>query len=109
MEGIEGEAGVIWGILHPYRFGESMEYTCQTLLPYIRHVHIKDSAVYSKSGFDIALPGEGTVPVRQAVSLLKNAGYNQYLCFEWEKHWHPEIQDADTALPHFMEYMKEIL
>lgn len=109
LEGVEGEAGVIWDILHPYRFGESMEYTCQTLLPYIRHVHIKDSAVYSKSGFDIALPGEGTVPVRQAVSLLKNAGYNQYLCFEWEKHWHPEIQDADTALPHFMEYMKGIL
>ena len=109
LEGVEGEAGVIWDILHPYRFGESMEYTCQTLLPYIRHVHIKDSADYSKSGFDIVLPGEGTVPVRQAVSLLKNAGYNQYLCFEWEKHWHPEIQDADTALPHFMEYMKGIL
>lgn len=109
LEGVEGKAGVIWDILHPYRFGEPMETTCEMLLPYVRHVHIKDSCVYSKNGFDIALPGEGSIPIRQAVSLLKDAGYDRYLCFEWEKHWHPEIQDADTALPHFMKYMKEIL
>ncbi len=109
LEGTGGRAGVIWDILHPYRFGESMETTCKNLLPYVCHVHIKDSAVYSKDGFDIALPGEGSVPIPLAVSLLKDAGYDGYLCFEWEKHWHPEIAEADISLPHFMRYMKEIL
>lgn len=109
LEGIGGKAGVIWDILHPYRFGEPMELTCEKLLPYLRHVHLKDSINYSKDGFDIALPGMGSVPITRAVSLLKKAGYDRYLCFEWEKHWHPEIQDAGIALPHFMKYMKRIL
>ena len=109
LEGTGGKAGVIWDILHPYRFGESMETTCKHLIPYVCHVHIKDSAVYSKDGFDIALPGQGRVPIPLAVSLLKEAGYEGYLCFEWEKHWHPDIANADISLPHYVQYMREIL
>lgn len=109
LEGVDKKAGVIWDILHPYRFGEDMETTCKQLLPYIRHVHIKDSVTYSRTGFDMALPGQGNIPIQTAVSLLAKAGYDRYLCFEWEKHWHPEIQDASIALPHYVSYMKGIL
>ena len=83
-----------------------METTCQNLLPYLRHVHVKDSSRYSGEGFDIILPGQGTVPIREALSLLKDCGYEGYLCFEWEKHWHPEIQEAELALPEYVNYMR---
>ena len=106
LEAVGSRAGVIWDILHPYRFGEPMEITCQNLLPYLRHVHVKDSSRYSGEGFNIILPGQGTVPIREALSLLKDCGYEGYLCFEWEKHWHPEIQEAELALPEYVNYMR---
>ncbi len=108
LKGIGKEAGIIWDILHPYRFGEPIEVTYKNLMPYINHVHIKDSFTYSKKGFDMALPGQGNIPIPLALSLLKNSGYNGYLCFEWEKHWHPEIAEAHISLPHFINYIKRM-
>lgn len=108
LKGIDKEVGIIWDILHPYRFGEPMEVTCKNLMPYINHVHIKDSFTYSEKGFDMALPGQGNIPITLALSLLKNSGYNGYLCFEWEKYWHPEIVEAHISLPYFINYIKSI-
>lgn len=108
LEALDGKMGAIWDILHPYRWGEDMENTCKALAPYLCHVHIKDSLHYSRSGFDIALPGEGSVPIPKAVALLKDMDYDVFLCFEWEKHWHPEIPDADTALPCYIDYMRNL-
>lgn len=101
--------GVIWDILHPYRFGEPMEETWARLGPYVRHVHIKDSAHFSPTGFDIAHIGQGSVPVKTALQLLKNAGYDGCLCYEWEKHWHPDIDSADIAFPRYIAYMRAAL
>lgn len=109
LKALDGSLGVIWDILHPYRWGEDMETTCKNLAPYIFHVHIKDSCCFSKSNFDIALPGEGAVPIPKAVSLLKEIGYDGFLCFEWEKHWHPDIPDADISLPSYINYMNHFV
>ena len=109
LEALDGKIGVIWDILHPHRWGEAMETSCKSLAPYLCHVHIKDSLHYSRDGFDIALPGEGSVPVAEAISLLKDTGYDGFLSFEWEKHWHPEIPDADISLPCYIDYMKKIV
>ena len=108
LKALDGSLGVIWDILHPYRWGEDMETTCKNLAPYLCHVHIKDSCHYSRNGFDIALPGKGVIPIPNAISLLKRIGYDGFLCFEWEKHWHPEIPDADISLPCYIDYMKQI-
>lgn len=108
LKALGGSMGVVWDILHPYRWGEDMETTCRNLTPYLCHVHIKDSCSYSRENFDIALPGEGTVPIPKAISLLKEIGYDGFLCFEWEKHWHPEIPDADVSLPRYVDYMKRV-
>jgi len=96
-----GKVGVIWDILHPYRFGEAVENTYNVLKDLIYHVHIKDSANYSSTGFDITLIGEGKVPISKCISLLKDNGYEGYLSFEWEKLWHPEIPEPEIAIPHF--------
>ncbi len=44
--------------------------------------------------------GEGEVPVREIIGLLAAGGYAGYLSVEWEKYWHPDIEEArDRAAP----------
>jgi sugar phosphate isomerase/epimerase len=109
LKGLTGEAGVIWDILHPYRFGEALETTWKGLGPYVRHVHLKDSRVFSEKGFDFSLPGEGLVPIPELLGILKANAYGGYLSFEWEKGWHPEIPSCQIAFPRFIEYITPYL
>jgi hypothetical protein len=55
------------------------------------------------------LTGAGTVPVRDQVRLLNAAGYKGYYGFEWEKGWHPEIEEPEVAFPHFVRTIREYL
>ena len=55
------------------------------------------------------LTGTGTVPVRDIVRVLKAGGYTGYYGFEWEKGWHPDIEEPEVAFPHFAERMREYL
>ena len=41
--------------------------------------------------------------------VLKAAGYKGYYGFEWEKAWHPEIEEPEVALPQYAEMMKRWL
>jgi sugar phosphate isomerase/epimerase len=101
--------GFLWDLLHPYRHGETFAETFKALGPWIRHVHVKDSANFSEDGFDLTLVGEGSLPIGEAVELLQSGGYQGYLSLEWEKAWHPEIEDAEVAFPLYVNVMKEYL
>jgi sugar phosphate isomerase/epimerase len=72
---------------------------------HIKHTHIKDSSGRGEAQ-KIALTGEGDVPIGPCVSLLRDNGYQGWLSFEWEKRWHPDIEEPEAALPHFIQYMK---
>jgi len=109
LGGISGGFGVVWDVLHPVRFGESVDDTWNNLKPYIKHIHIKDSLVYSEDKFDFKLCGEGKVPIPRVIQLLKGGGYDGYLSFEWERGWHPEIEHCDISFPHYVEYMKKLI
>lgn len=103
--GASDRLGVLWDTLHTHRHGESAAMSWSALGPRVRHVHVKDSFKADRSGFDFALTGEGTVPVASFVEVLAAAGYDGFLHFEWEKGWHPEIADAEVAVPHFARAM----
>jgi len=45
------------------------------------------------------LLGQGEVPVREMVALLQGGGYEDWISVEWEKRWHPEIDEPWVALP----------
>jgi hypothetical protein len=47
--------------------------------------------------------------VRETVRVLVEAGYPGYYCFEWEKKWHPEIEDPEVAFPHYARVMADYL
>jgi hypothetical protein len=43
------------------------------------------------------------------VAVLAKAGYTGYYSFEWEKRWHPEIEDPEVAFPHYARTIGEYL
>ena len=75
---------------------------------WIRHTHLKDS---KPEGADLryVLLGAGEVPVKAQVRVLAAAGYQGLYCFEWEKKWHPEIEEPEVAFPHYATTMAECL
>ena len=42
------------------------------------------------------------------MNALRRLTYEGYVSFEWEKYWHPEIEEPEVALPDFVEAMKAI-
>jgi sugar phosphate isomerase/epimerase len=103
------DLAILWDVLHSYRTGESLEDTWRALGSRIRHVHLKDSSVYSPTEFNFELTGEGTMPIREFAALLHREGYDGYLSFEWEKAWHPEIEEPEVAIPQYAAYMRPLL
>jgi hypothetical protein len=49
------------------------------------------------------------VPIKTQVSVLAKAGYTGYYCLEWEKKWHPEIEEPEVAFPHYARTIGEYL
>jgi len=72
----------------------------------IRHVHLKDVRRIGGE-WRYVLTGEGEFPLRELRDALNQHDYNGFLSFEWEKKWHPEIEDAGIALPHFAKWFRE--
>jgi sugar phosphate isomerase/epimerase len=100
------KVGLIWDFFNMWVVTkESPKEVFDTLGKYIKHVHIKDAnLVDGKPAY--CLIGQGVAPLREAMDSLKRSNYKGYYSFEWEKKWHPEIQDPEIALPHFA---KEII
>ncbi|MBS1832914.1 MAG: sugar phosphate isomerase/epimerase [Acidobacteria bacterium] len=95
----------LWDTHHTIVAGEKPEVTWATLGKYTRHVHLKDSVPDGKGGRRYVLTGTGAIPVKETVALLQKNGYKGYYCYEWEKRWHPEIEDPEIAFPHFAKTM----
>jgi sugar phosphate isomerase/epimerase len=100
---------LLWDAHHTFVAGkEQPAATWAALGPYVRHTHLKDS---KPEGSEVryVLTGSGTVPVREIVRVLKKGGYKGYYGFEWEKGWHPEIEEPEVAFPDFAARMREYL
>ena len=71
----------------------------------IKHVHVKDVRKEADS-WKLVLTGAGTFPFQELRSALRSIDYEGFVSFEWEKKWHPEIPDANVALPHFARWFQ---
>ena len=54
-----------------------------------------------------ALMGKGNTPIFEAIDILVKNGYKGYFSFEWEKLWHPEIEEPEVALADYPKVMKQ--
>jgi len=102
----------LWDAHHTFVEGEKPADTFRQLGKYTRHIHLKDSVpVPGKGNADrrYVLLGRGDVPVQQIVNVLVKNGYKGYYCLEWEKRWHPEIEEPEVAFPHYAKTIREYL
>jgi sugar phosphate isomerase/epimerase len=49
---------------------------------------------------------QGDVPLVEVLRLLSSGGYDGWIAFEWEKRWHPEIEEPEVALPDFIRVLR---
>jgi sugar phosphate isomerase/epimerase len=101
--------GALWDTHHPYRMGERPAEVYEYIGPRVLHVQVKDArrSVAHKGGWQFVPLGEGEVPVREIIRLLAAGGYGGYLSVEWEKYWHPDIEEPEIALPQHLEVLQE--
>jgi sugar phosphate isomerase/epimerase len=100
---------LLWDAHHTCVAGkEDPAATYKLVGSYVRHTHLKDSRPEG-TGIRYVLTGSGTVPVRETVAVLAKGGYRGYYGFEWEKAWHPEIEEPEVAFPHYAEFMRRAL
>src|SRR6476660_1168042 len=101
--------GLLWDAHHTYVDGkEDPFFTVGQLGKYIHHTHLKDSR---KEGNDVhyVLTGRGQVPVKQQVQALVKISYKGYYSFEWEKVWHPDLEEPEIAFPDFARVVSQYL
>src|SRR5205814_4466548 len=103
--------GILWDTHHPWRFhGEPPQQTVAALGRWIRHTHWKDSVRSDDArGYRYVLFGEGEVPVVDCIRALRSINYDGWMSFEWEKKWHPSIEEPEVAFPAFIRTMRALL
>jgi sugar phosphate isomerase/epimerase len=101
--------GALWDTHHPYRMGEHPDQVIDALGDRILHFHVKDARRNdaARTGWDLVLLGEGEVPVRDSVTTLVRRGYDGWVSIEWEKKWHPQIEEPEVALPQHAKLLRE--
>jgi sugar phosphate isomerase/epimerase len=101
--------GLLWDAHHTYVSSkEDPAVTIKQLGGYIRHTHLKDSRMQGGEAHYV-LTGRGEVPVKRQVELLVETGYPGYFSFEWEKVWHPEIEEPEVAIADYARVVTQYL
>ncbi len=113
LEGAKSKnVAFLWDAYHTSVEGEKPADTFKQLGRYTRHIHLKDSVpVPGKGNADrrYVLVGRGDVPVQEIVNVLVSNGYKGYYCLEWEKRWHPEIEEPEVAFPQYATTIRQYL
>jgi sugar phosphate isomerase/epimerase len=102
-----GHVGLLWDAHHTFATSnEDPEFTVQQLGSWIRHTHLKDS-IGNGEDRKYVLTGRGNVPIQRQIKALQSIDYKGLYCFEWEKLWHPDLQDPEIAIADFARVIGE--
>jgi glucosamine-6-phosphate deaminase len=108
LESVRSEGvGVVWDPANAYEVGEQPVQGLAMLGDRVRHVHLKDVArdtTAEGGGWTPRLPGQGGFAPERVLGLLRRRGYDRWASFEWEKRWHPALEEPEVALPHFVRW-----
>lgn len=90
---------LLWDAYHTFaEGGEDPDFTVRQLGKWIRHTHLKDSVIGKDGARRYVLTGRGDVPIERQIAALRRIGYPGFFCFEWEKVWHPDLEDPEIAV-----------
>lgn len=99
--------GALWDVMHTWRGGEDPAETLRQLAPHLGYVQVKDIA--SAEDTTPLAPGAGVLPLAEVIELLTRAGWDGWLCWEYEKRWYPQVPDLATALEPVREHLLRLL
>jgi len=101
------KVGLVWDVSNMWTVTKEPPAQVYSLLKnYIHHTHVKDAKL-ADNGPQYKLMGKGEVPIFEAIDILHKDGYKGYYSFEWEKLWHPEIDEPEIALADYPKAMKQ--
>lgn len=103
-----GAVGAVWDSHHPYRMGQRpaeiwADLGLRTLLAQVKDARRDPTRT---DGWQLVLLGDGEVPVREMLELLDAGRYAGWISVEWEKRWHPEIEEPAVALPQHLSVLR---
>jgi sugar phosphate isomerase/epimerase len=103
--------GAVWDSHHPHRMGERPPEVWANIGPRVLLAQVKDSIKEPERDAEwrLVLLGEGEVPVLEMLRLLTGGGYQGWVSVEWEKRWHPEIEEPEVALPQHLRLLESWL
>ena len=101
------QVGALWDVLHTWLGGEQPEDSYAALAPHLGYVQVKDVA----SAEDTApLPlGSGVLPLAECVDVLTRAGWDGWLCWEYEKRWFENAAPLPPLLGPAREHLIRLL
>lgn len=110
MSGVQNDnAGLVWDICNMWSVTkEPPAVVYPKLKKYIFHTHIKNVVLQNDKVTDVFMD-KGEAPIYEAIDLLMADHFKGYYSFEWEKMWHPEIEEPEVALADYPEAMKKHL
>lgn len=112
VEANHPNVAVLWDVHHPVRIaGESVAQAWTNIGPWVRSVDFKDSVTdfEARLGYQYVQIGDGEIPLKDALRILKAASFDGWLTFEWEKVWHPNLADPSVAFPEFIARIRSLL
>jgi sugar phosphate isomerase/epimerase len=100
-------AGALWDVMHTWLGGEQPALSYKALAPYLGYVQVKDIASAEDT---TPLPlGAGALPLADTVEVLSRAGWDGWLCWEYEKRWYPQARELPELLGPGREYLLRLL
>jgi sugar phosphate isomerase/epimerase len=101
---------LIWDVANSVAAGDEIQRAARVVRPYLAHVHLRDAKPVSGSEHWLpVLAGAGRVSFAEAVTAIRELNYEGFVSFEWEKYWHPEIEEPEVALPNFIDAIRELV
>ena len=100
---------LIWDVANSVAAGDAIQEAARTVRAYLAHVHLRDAKpVAATEHWLPVLAGHGRVSFAEAVTAIRELEYNGFVSFEWEKYWHPEIEEPEIALPDFINAIRNL-
>ncbi|HIW62768.1 MAG TPA: sugar phosphate isomerase/epimerase [Candidatus Stackebrandtia excrementipullorum] len=104
LSAVDGRAGAVWDLLHPWRAGESVPITANALWPHLAEFQIKD--VPSIGDLRPLIPGTGVLPIANTLAMIRDRGFDGPIVFEHEAKWRFDADPFEEALAAAMRLAK---
>jgi sugar phosphate isomerase/epimerase len=100
---------LIWDVANSVAAGDSIDGAGRAVQQFLGHIHLRDARPVATSEHWLpVLAGSGKVSFAETLAAIEQMDYHGYVSFEWEKYWHPEIEEPEVALPDFINAIRKL-